>query len=190
MYIISETLAGNDPRHHPDITRLFSHWIYTSYFVPSHAQSSLVLDNLDMIDVPENVARALKFGNVNGGKIGVRTGTLQYEEIFNTSTEPDGQKTYYFINETDEQNVVMALKTEMTLYCNKHYFILPNDLSLTYASKKNSILTEISQCSTLVECQKLLHTRFGLESLKGAQTDYNLGPAKFDLSELDRDNYR
>jgi hypothetical protein len=190
MYIISETLAGNDPRFHADMERIYSHWLYTSYYVPDSAKPSVVIDNKEMIEVPENVARAVKFGNVNAGKIGIRTGTLAHEEVFGESTEPDGQKTYYYINETDEQNVVQALKFEMTLYLNKHYSQLSSEIYSRFSDKRQTIESEISECSTLIECQKLMHVRFGLESLKGAQTDYNLGPAKFDLSEPGRDNYQ
>ena len=190
MYIISETLAGNDPRFHPDMERIHSHWLYTSYYVPDSAVSSLILDEREMIAVSENVARSLKFGNVNNGRIGLRTGTLAHEEVFGGSSEPDGEKTYHYINETEEQAVVEALKAEMTLYLNKHFSILSSSQSGTYASKKILISNEISNCHTLVECQKLMHVRFGLESLKGAQTDHNLGPAKFDLSELGRDNFQ
>jgi hypothetical protein len=190
MYIISETLAGNDPRFHIDIERIYSHWLYTSYYVPDSAISSIGLDNKEIVEVDESVARAVKFGNVNAGKIGIRTGTLAHEEVFGESTEPDGQKTYYYINETDEANVVQALKTEMSLYLNKHFSKLSSDEYSIFFNKKQTIENEISACNTLVECQKLMHVRFGLESLKGAQTDHNLGPAKFDLSEPGRDNFQ
>jgi hypothetical protein len=190
MYIISETLAGNDPRFHNDMERIYTHWIYTSYYVPESAKSSIVVDNKEIVEVSEDIARAVKFGNVNAGKIGIRTGSLAYEEVFGESTEPDGQKTYYYINESDEQNVVQALKSEMTLYLNKHFSRLPSEEYSRYSDKRQTIENEIAACNSLVDCQKLMHVRFGLESLKGAQTDYNLGPAKFDLSEPDRDNFQ
>lgn len=190
MYIISETLAGNDPRYHIAMERIYSHWIYTSYYIPEEIRSSVKTDNIVMVEVNENVARAVKFGNVNAGKIGIRTGSLAYEEVFGESTEPDGEKTYYYINETDEANVIQALKAEMTLYLNNHFSKLSEDEYSRFSNKKQTIESEISACNTLVECQKLMHVRFGLESLKGAQTDHDLGPAKFDLSEPGRDNFQ
>lgn len=189
MYIISETLAGNDPRFHIEMERIFSHWIYTSYYVPDVARSSVVLDNLEMVEVTEEVARALKFGNVNDGKIGLRTGTLAFDEAFEESTEVTEGKSYYFINEQDENNTVSALKAEMSLYLNKHYSRLTQDEYSSLIAKKNEIQEEIKNCSTLIDCQRLLHIRFGLESLKGAQEKYNLGPARFDLSTPDKDNF-
>lgn len=190
MYIISETLAGNDPRFHIEMERIFSHWIYTSYYVPDVAKSSVILDNLEMAEVTEEVARSLKFGNVNEGKIGLRSGTLAHDEAFQESTEVSEGKTYYFINENDESNVVTALKTEMSLYLNKHYSLLSPEEYSSLIAKKNEVQTEIRNCTTLLDCQRLMHIRFGLESLKGAQEQYNLGPARFDLSTPDRDNFQ
>lgn len=190
MYIISETLAGNDPRFHADMERIYSHWIYTSYYVPENIRHMVKPDNTDMVEVSEGVARAVKFGNVNAGKIGIRTGTLAHEEVFGESTEPDGQKTYYYITSDDEKNVVDALKIEMKLHLNKHYSRLTPEEHSKFSNKKQTIENEIAACETLVDCQKLMHVKFGLESLKGAQTDHNLGPATYDLSDPGRDNFQ
>jgi hypothetical protein len=187
MYIISETLAGNDPRFKPLMERIYSHWEYTSYYVPDGTDVSDLVDGIAAVQVTEDIARSLKFGNVNNGKIGIRTGTLAHEEVFGESTEPDGEKTYYFITSDDENNLISAYKEEMKLYLNEHFSKISSADAEKWASKKTQVTQEINECTSVDACRRLMHTRFGLDSLKGAAD--SLGPAKFDLSDPGRDNY-
>jgi hypothetical protein len=55
--------------------------------------------------------------------------------------------------------------------------------------KKIAIEAEIAACDTLINTKILMHTRFGVDSLFGALTIYNLGPAAYDLSEPGLGNY-
>ena len=180
MYIVCETLAGNDPRYIPTLERIYSHWIYTAYYNPD----PLDLEVYDAIEVPETVARSMKFANVNKGKIGLRTGTLAHDEVFSNSTEPDGKKSYYYIDAEEEFHTVELLKVEMRLHLRKHYRdIVKEEQQVEYAQKKQTIENEINSCDNLINTKMLMHTRFGLDSLHGAKTVYNLGLAKYDLSE-------
>lgn len=186
MYIICETIAGNDPRYTSTLERIYSHWIYTAYYSPT----PLDLELYDAIEVTESVARSMKFGNVNKGKIGLRTGSLAHDEVFGNSTEADGVKTYYYINESEEAETVELLKVEMLLHLRKHYRdILSDELRNKYNSKKITIEAEIAACDTLINTKILMHTKFGVDSLHGALTVYNLGPAAYDLSEPGLGNY-
>lgn len=180
MYIVCETIAGNDPRYIDTLERIYSHWIYTAYYNPT----PINLDQYDAIEVSESVARSMKFANVNKGKIGLRTGSLAHEEVFGNSTEADGTKTYYYIDEGEEAETVELLKVEMRLFLRKHYrdVVKPEHQS-AWAEKKSQIEAEIEACDTLVNAKILMHTKFGLDSLHGAQTVYHLGPATYDLSE-------
>ncbi len=186
MYIVCETIAGNDPRYIPTLERIYSHWLYTAYYNPE----PLDLNLYDAIEVSESVARSMKFANVNKGKIGLKTGTLAHDEVFQTSTEADGTKTYYYINEDEESETVELCKVEMRLFLRKHYRdIVKPEQQAEYAAKKALIESEIEACDTLVNCKILMHTRFGLDSLHGAQTVYNLGSATYDLSQVGIGNY-
>lgn len=181
MYIVCETLAGNDPRFLPDMERIYSHWIYTTYFIPRRID----LSNYDAVEISESVARAQKFANVNKGKIGFRTGSLAHEEVFGESTEPDGEKTYYYITPEDEELTVELLKAEMNLYLHTHYKKVVDDKDYSkYQSKRLQVEREISACQTIIECKILQHKRFGLDSLHAAKTTYELGDATYDLSEI------
>jgi|APGre2960657444_1045066.scaffolds.fasta_scaffold220341_1 hypothetical protein len=186
MYIICETLAGNDPRYTSDLERIYSHWIYTAYYNPT----PLDLELYDAIEVSESVARSMKFANVNKGKIGLRTGSLAHEEVFGNSTEADGVKTYYYIDESEEAETVELLRVEMLLHLRKHYRdILSEQKRNDLHPKKVAIEAEIAACDTLINTKILMHTKFGVDSLHGALTIYNLGPAAYDLSEPGLGNY-
>lgn len=186
MYIICETLAGNDPRYTSDLERIYSHWIYTAYYSPTDLDLALY----DAVEVSESVARSMKFGNVNKGKIGLRTGSLAHEEVFGNSTEADGVKTYYYINESEEAETVELLKIEMQLHLNKHYRdILSEQKNNDYNPKKIAIEAEIAACDTIINTKILMHTKFCVDSLHGAHTVYNLGPAAYDLSEPGLGNF-
>jgi hypothetical protein len=180
MYIVCETIAGNDPRYIDTLERIYSHWIYTAYYNPS----PIDLNYYDAMEVSESVARAMKFANVNKGKIGLRTGSLAHDEVFGNSTEADGEKTYYYIDEGEETEAVEILKVEMKLYLRKHYRdIVKPEQQAAWAEKKAEIEAEIEACNNLIDTKILMHKRFGLDSLHGAQTIYKLGPATYDLSE-------
>lgn len=180
MYIVCETLAGNDPRFLPDMERIYSHWIYTTYYIPR----TIDLHDYEALEVPEVVARAQKFANTNKGKISLRTGTLAHEEVYRESTEPDGEKTYYYITPEDEKSTVELLKVEMQLFLRTHYKKVVGDKNYSkYQNKRIQIQKEIEDCKTIVECKLLMHKKFGLDSLHAAKTTYQLGDATYDLSE-------
>lgn len=186
MYIVCETIAGNDPRYTSTLERIYSHWIYTTYYSPD----PLDLDLYDAFEVSESVARSMKFANTNKGKIGLRAGTLAHEEVFSNSTEPSGTKSYYYIDESEESETVELCKVEMRLFLRKHFRdVVKPEQQAEYADKKALIESEIEACDTLVNCKILMHKRFGLDSLHGAQTVYNLGAATYDLSEPGIGNY-
>jgi hypothetical protein len=180
MYIVCETLASNDKRYLPDMERIYSHWIYTTYYIPR----KIDLSNYEAVEVSEQVARSQKFANANKGKIGLRTGSLAHEEVFGESTEPDGEKTYYYITPEDEALTVELLKVEMDLYLKTHYKKVVGDKNYSkYQTKRIQIEKEIQECKSIVECKILQHKRFGLDSLHAAKTSYDLGDATYDLSE-------
>ncbi len=180
MYIVCETIPGNDPRYIETLERIYSHWVFTAYYNPE----PLDLDLYDAVEVSESVARSMKFANTNKGKISLRTGSLAHEEVFGNSTETYRTKTYYYLNESEEAETGELLKIEMSLYLRKHFRdIVPPGHRHEYALKKAQIESDIVSVDSLVNAKILMHTKFGLDSLHGAQTVYNLGPATYDLSE-------
>jgi len=193
MYIISETLGGNDPRLLPEMERLYSNWLYTSYYIPEESRGKVNLSSYDAEEVSESVAKAGKFGiaRYESGKfkVGLRTGTSAHEDVFMESTEADGEKTYYFLTAEEDANTCEFLKTEMRIHLRKHFnSVLSKADNMRFQSKKNAIESEINACNDLLSAKKLLHNRFGL--LIHNPGDHGLPPeAKLDMSEPGRDNY-
>jgi len=189
MYIVSETFASDDPKLLPGMERMYSHWVFSSYSVPDELRDQINLDDYDAIEVTESVAKAVKFGNVNNGRIGLRAGTSNFDDVFVSSTEPTGTKVYYHITPEDEANTIEALKAEMLIYLKKHYEkVIDTEKSNLFRAKKELITKEINDCNTLIECQKLMHFKFGLHCSKLAETE-EWGPATYDLSDPGLDNW-
>lgn len=180
-----------DPRMLPQMQRMYSHWIYTSYYLSPEYDHLVDISKYDGVIVDEAVARAGKYGNVSGTvrKVGIRTGSSGYTDLYGESMEPSGLKNYYYINEEDEANTVKLLKIEMQLYLKKHFekILTPED-SAKFAEKRSLIESEIESCDTIVKCHALIHTRFGTELSKDARQN-GLGDIKFDLSEPGRQNF-
>lgn len=180
-----------DPRMLPQMQRMYTHWIYTSYYLPPQYDHLVDITKYDAVIVDEAVARAAKYGNVSGTvrKVGIRTGSRGYTDIYGESMEPSGLKNYYYINEEDESNTVKFLKIEMQLYLKKHFdTILTPEESAQFVEKRNLIESEIESCDNIVDCHALIHTRFGTEVTKDARQN-GLGDPKFDLSEPGRHNF-
>jgi hypothetical protein len=195
MYIISETLASNDPRWLPKMERIFSHWIYTSYYIPPSQEHLIDISKYNAEIVPQYLAKAGKFGNVNKGRIPLRTGTLAHQEVYGTSTEEEtktvGIKEYYYLNEKDYADALAFLKLEMQLYLKTHYEkVLEPAISTEYSEKRSKIFKEIEDCKTVIEAKILMYKRFGLNSLYQAHEDHGCAESPtFDLSIPGKDNF-
>ena len=176
----------------PQMQRMYTHWIYTSYYLPEKYDHLVDISQYDAVIVEEDVARAAKYGNVSGSvrKIGIRTGSSGFTDLYGESMEPSGLKNYYYITDEDEENTVQFLKIEMQLYLKKHFEkILTPEEAATHSEKRTQIETEIDNCSTIIQCHALIHSRFGTELSRDARQDLGLGDHKFDLSEPGRSNF-
>jgi hypothetical protein len=180
MYMVCETLGGDDFRLLPKIKQMYQHWIFSVYYVPDSIK--IDLNDYNAIEVEEDVAKSMKFAMVDKGKIGIRTGTDIHEDIFAESMEATGEKQYYYLTEEDDRNTVELMKAEMRLYLDMHYNKLGKDAE-KYKGKKQAILQLIKECSSITDCQKLQHTHFGVENVSHAKKDWNLGEATVNLSE-------
>lgn len=191
MFIVSETLAGNDPKLLPEMVRYYTWWLYTVYEIPEGTAFNVA--DYDAEIVSENVAKSAKFANAKPQdgiwKIGLRTGTLAHEEVFMSSTEADGEKTYYTLTDEDQNNARDFMKSAMRVHVNKHFTkVLTEADKLKYGSKKNVLLAEIQNCNNMVDVKKLLHNKFGHEMHNYSEYGLSL-PAKIDISTPGRDNY-
>jgi hypothetical protein len=198
MYLIAETIPGNHPDYHPNLERIYSHWVYTSYYLPDEDKSKFDISKFNAVEVTEEVARGMKFANVAKNKIGVKTGSLAHEEVMGNSMEsedavlsPDqiGQKTYYYLTADDERIVTQVLKTEMKIHLDIHYNKkLDTQEKLRYSTKKTVIESEIERCANSMDCRKLMHTKFGLGLFQAEEVGLSPEPT-LDMSVPGRDNF-
>lgn len=198
MYLIAETIPGNHPNYHPDLERIYSHWVYTSYYIPDDKLAGFDISKFRAVEVTEEIARGMKFSNVAKNKIGVKTGSLAHEEVMGNSMEsedgvlsPDqiGQKTYYYLTADDERIATQVLKTEMKLHLDIHFdHILNPQERVRYTTKRGIIESEIERCANSMDCRKLAHTKFGLGLFQAEEVGLSPEPT-LDMSVAGRDNF-
>ena len=198
MYLIAETIPGNSPDRHPNLERIYSHWIYTSYYLPDENKPDFDISKFNAIEVTEEVARGMKFSNVAKNKIGVKTGSLAHEEVMGNSMEsedavlsPDeiGQKTYYYLTADDERIATQVLKTEMKLHLDTHFDkVMDAQERVRYTTKRGIIESEIERCANSMDCRKLMHTKFGLGLFQAEEVGLSPEPT-LDMSVAGRDNF-
>jgi hypothetical protein len=65
----------------------------------------------------------------------------------------------------------------------RHYVQLTPEEQATYSDKKTQIRQEIDACTTIIDCNVLLHKRYGFAAHNHVIDQYDLGSCEFDLSE-------
>lgn len=123
MYIIYETVAGNDPRIVPEIEFVASIWHYTISYIKPENESEVFTKWLQPTEISENVAKAYKFVGAVNGEISLRVpvdlngdGVIDAIEIASAQL----QKIPYFLTAEDDQNTRELLSAVMKNYIKKH----------------------------------------------------------------------
>ena len=153
IYIIHESVPGNDPRLDPKMERIGDFWHYVVQKFP--ADRDIVWKWLNGEQVTENIAKAYKFTSAYENEISVRKSTNIYEEISGASGDTedlDETKIYYRLTQVDQQNAVEFFKTVMRIHV-KNY---------TEENSKNAhtLLKMIERAATISECQDLMYDYF------------------------------
>lgn len=197
MYIILESYPEDDPRLVPEIEFLsqYSFWIYeVAYIIPENV-SKVPLNQMLYEEVPENIARAVKFAKGDEGKIGIVEGSNVHQELLDLSTaeitnHPSKPKVYYHLVEKDYQEVTEVFKVAMRLYLKKHYTeVLTTEEADTYDHVRTDLLTQINQISNYDDALRLMHTRFRFEAAGRNRKVLGLGNPEVHLSVPGRDNF-
>ena len=151
IYIIHETISGNDPRWLPGMERIGDFWSYTVNTAPD----GTFVDWLNGAVVTEKVAKSYKFVTALNGEIPVAKKTDIYEQIVqdtgDTHTE-EGPKFYYELSEQDTNNGIQFLKTVMNLHIKNKL-----DANKGYIPALTKMGNEVT---TLDECQRLMYNYF------------------------------
>ena len=115
MYILHETIAGNDPRLHASMKLFGNYWHYTIHYIPEG--ENVFVDWLKGEQISEQVAKAHKFTGAVNGELSIKTNTTTWEEIAQASSETaTGPKHIYELSMDDNNNCIILMKTIIKNY--------------------------------------------------------------------------
>jgi hypothetical protein len=188
MYILYESLPSNDPRTQA-VDRYNYYLFYDVGYVDPLKLSQVNLSLLNAVEIPEEVAKASRFAQVNmlayDGGIKFRVADGGVGDLFlDTSLNDDDprKKVIYTLTDDDQKNTLEFLKALMTLEVQNHYRQLTDVERARYPNKKALILIEISKCESILDAHRLLHCRFGTEVHNHQRDAEELGSPEWDLS--------
>jgi hypothetical protein len=149
MYIVHETVAGDDPRLHPSMQMFGSFWHYTIRYIPDN--ENVYIDWLKGAVISEDVAKAHKFTSAVNGELTVKKNTSNWDELLHASSENmNGPKAIYELTVRDHDNCVAFLKATFGI------FIKTRVLDATDSQR----LTEMVQTATTIEQLKRIQSQY------------------------------
>jgi hypothetical protein len=148
MFIVFESIAGNDPRLLPQLERFHNYWNYTVYRIDeqyiSNLDSSLIFATLT-----DEEGRASMLADAAEGRVTVKPNTdLSTLVLDNISGKPLAEKFWYVLTQDDKTNVISFLKKVLKIHGQK-YVKSPEELSLYNL--------EIDNCQTHEDCNFFMY---------------------------------
>jgi hypothetical protein len=188
MYIVLETLAGNDLRLVPQIEIMpqYKYWAFEVAFIDPSYETSVDLSNIVHKIVPEHVARACKFASADhSDRLGIVQGSQIHEEMMHATLEhhQSKPKVYYQMTEQDINDAIEFYKVVLSLALEVHYRDLPSDQAAANADTKLALQNEIDSITTILEARELMHTKFGTASSHLIAEQNNWGSTQVQLSQ-------
>jgi hypothetical protein len=153
MYIIHETLAGNDPRIHPETVVVGDYWHFTIRYIPPN--KGIFIDWLPHENISEEVAKCCMLTGSYKGVLSISKPVTKKEDIVNASGDVEWKKYIYKLSAKDKENVVIIMKTAMRLYANTY---------ITDQKTLKRLIKEVNSTSTIESCEHLLHHYYGVGS--------------------------
>lgn len=191
MYIIYELGNPSDPR----LEFVEQYNAYAGYavgYVAPENESKVDLTSFNGVVLPEAVAKACIFAKINvlNYNYGIKfrmdvSGTSELFPDYSLDS-PDSDpkvKQMYVLTEEDKQNTLEFLKAVMRLELDNHYKYCPSEDAIKYADKKIQILKEIDECAEILDANRLMHHRYGLEAHNHQRENEELDCCQWDLSE-------
>lgn len=166
MYIIYESVAGNDPRVTEEFKIIDQFWHYTIAYIAPEDESEVFTKWLKPVEVTEAVAKSYKFADAHEGELSLRrpvdaNGDGYIDEIEAASDQTE--KYIHTVSASEEANCVALLKAIMTNYLQNHN---EGDTDLV-----TNLQAKIDAVSTLTEAQMLMATYYDFDCLSTAGKD-------------------
>ena len=144
MYIITETIAGNDPRLQEGMEYIGDFWHYQTYFI----NEGVYIDWLDYIEITEDQAKSYKLCAQSEGELSLSGPATGRDNAIGGSDTGDS-KWIYQLNLEDHQNTIVLMEAATKLYANKwlqNKEVLPQ------------LLAEIKDCKSVDQMQQWMTT--------------------------------
>jgi hypothetical protein len=187
MYIVLEIISFDHPALSKGLTLLdqYAFGPITCGYIASENETTVDLTGVNYVEVPENVARACKFGKVShANTIKILQGSDIHQELIVHSMEEHAVKPQltYTLNDSDISEVIEFYKASMKVLLTAHYNNLDPLTAERNANLKASILNEIDSCTTLLAARDLIHNKFGISTSSVVKDENNWGEATVNLS--------
>lgn len=153
MFIIHETLPGNDPRIHPETVVVGDYWHFTIRYIPPN--KGIFIDWLPHEKISEEVARSCKLVGAYKGVVSVSKPVTKVGDIVSASGDVEWKKYIYVLTKKDKENVVSLMKAAMRLYAQAH---LKDQKTL------KKLINEVNICDTMEQCQMVLYYYYNIAS--------------------------
>lgn len=148
MYIVFESIAGDDPVWSAGLERFNNFWIYTVAKFDD-AFNNINLEYLKADIISEEVAKASMLANAQNNKVQIKANTPQYDLILdNESGKVHQPKVFYELTIADAQNAIVFIKTVLKNYARNH---------LDSLSDQDFFNNEVDACNTIDECNWLMY---------------------------------
>jgi len=151
MYIIHETLAGNDPRLDPRAKAIGSYW----HFTIREVQDGVYIDRIPHEKLSAEVAKSVKLTGAYKDVISLSRPANNIDEIQQVSGDVEWQKYVYKLTKQDKKNVVVLMKTAMNMYAKTH---------LEDQETLHKLIEVVNSASTIEGCEYVLYHYFNVGS--------------------------
>lgn len=154
MYIIHETIAGDDPRFDSRAEVIGHYWHFT---IRKILDASVYTGWIPHEVIDENVAKSHKLTGSYKGEISLPSKATNYEEFRQASGENVGtsRKFIYKLTSTDINNVVKLMQASMRIFAKNHI----EDKSVV-----SKLIDLVNSAKTIEQCEQLLHDYFNVDS--------------------------
>lgn len=122
MYIMYESIAGNDPRLNSKIKEIGKFWHVTISYIAPEDEADVITGWLNGEVVEEAVAKADKFTNAYERELSVMTLASAPEDLIVATSGGNAfyKKEAYFLTDDDAKNAIACMKVGMRVFTKNH----------------------------------------------------------------------